>query len=418
MKTFKYFLEDFKSRSGFSVFGSSIFLKLIGFLLSIFVVRLLTKNEYGYMSIALSLMSIITGISGFGGNWTLLRYGSITDSFRNKLSLFFQLLNRGLFFNLLLFFLIYIISFILNDKFIPARKYLLILGLGVFTNYCFELIKSYFRILNKNIIFSKLNVLGSVILFALAFILTFLFEGLGYVAALVVAPLITFTICFKRINKKKYIKNVSFKKEYFSYGIYTGLGVIASQTIITSSPLIASFLNIDPDQIAILRTATIIPFNLLILPGIIMTTDYVHLSKLYLNPFELKKYYFNYLKTISVVFVIPFTILLIFHKYIIVFLFGIKYVESSNMFLVLLSSIFFSFLFRVPLGNILAAIGKANWNVIHALVWFILFLPMCYFFNEIYGIDGFAYAIATVIILSGFVSYWLFMKYIKMISKN
>lgn len=413
MKSLINFINDFRSRSGFSVFGSSIINKISGFILSIFIVRFLTKEDFGYVSFTLSIMSVLLSIAGFGGNWSLLRYGSITNSMSEKRSLFFSFLKLGTFFNVILFTFIYLSFFFLPEKFIPAKKYLSLVGLGIFTHYSFELLKSYFRVLNKNYIFAKLNIQSSFVLLLLVFIFAFFLQGYGYVLATVLAPLVCFLFYFFRIYNRSYIIDTNFRNEFISYGIYTGVGAIASQITITASPVIAGFLGVNPEQIALLKTATIIPFNLLIIPLIIMTTDFVHISKLHQNPQYLKDYYLNYLKTIFSLSILPFSLMIIFHKDILTLLFGNSYIESSEMFLILLISVFFSFMFRVPLGNILGSIGKANWNVVHSTIWFFLFIPLCYFLNLSFGIQGFAIAIATVIILSGFISLLLFFIFLR-----
>ena len=88
------------------------------------------------------------------------------------------------------------------------------------------------------------------------------------------------------------------------------------------------------------------------------------------------------------------------------------------MSLILNIGIFFSFLFRVPLGNILAAVGKANWNVAHTFLWLIIFVPTCFFVYPVWGMIGIAYSISFIFIFSGFISLAMFAYYLKIINKS
>ena len=78
----------------------------------------------------------------------------------------------------------------------------------------------------------------------------------------------------------------------------------------------------------------------------------------------------------------------------------------------LMIAVFFSSLFRTPLGNMLSAVGKSDWNVIHSIVWFILFIPLTIILFHLFGIDGIAISIAIVLIFSGFISLMMFNKYL------
>ncbi len=77
-----------------------------------------------------------------------------------------------------------------------------------------------------------------------------------------------------------------------------------------------------------------------------------------------------------------------------------------------------TFLFRVPLGNMLAAVGKAKWNSYSALIMLLINLILNYILIPKYGIAGAAYATVISISLSSIVSMILFIKYLKGIKKE
>lgn len=76
--------------------------------------------------------------------------------------------------------------------------------LGLYSFYILETMRSYFRIVNLNRTYSKINVYNSVILLLLTVCLTLLFKNYGYITALILAPLLTFFL----FRKKSLIYNL------------------------------------------------------------------------------------------------------------------------------------------------------------------------------------------------------------------
>ncbi len=108
-------------------------------------------------------------------------------------------------------------------------------------------------------------------------------------------------INFLLFRKKKYliynlVIRLKYLKEYWGYGIHTSVSAIANQIIFSIAPLLLGILNEPEHSIASFRVATIIPFNLLTLPGILMISDFSYLSRNYMDSNCLKRYYYNYLR--------------------------------------------------------------------------------------------------------------------------
>lgn len=74
------FIQDFLKRKGGYVLFSSYFAKLITFAISVFIIRLLPKEEFGYIAYASTIISFIAPFKGLGMDQGLLRYGSIAGS--------------------------------------------------------------------------------------------------------------------------------------------------------------------------------------------------------------------------------------------------------------------------------------------------------------------------------------------------
>lgn len=415
------FINDFRKRDGYSVFISTFLVKAINAFLSILIVRVLSQEEFGDISFAIAVTSVLSVFGGLGANWSLLRFGSSLNSQIKKLYLLKYSLKNGTSFTFFLIVLTICFSFFLPENLQNARIYLIILSFTLLTNFYYELIKSFFRIINKNKIYSKSNIFGSVIYFCLSIILALLFDGLGYSLALVLSPFIAFVIFYQKIYKlESFIESEigDNKKKFWSYGIYVGLGTIANQLLLSLGTILPGFLNASSEDLAIIRAATIIPLNLLIIPTIFLTTDFVYISKNHQDYNALKGYYLGYLKNLFLFSIIPFAILFLFNKKIVLLFFGAQYLESVEFMLILNISIFFSFFFRVPLGNILAAIGKANWNVLNSVLGLVLFIILVFLFFPSYGILSVAYIMSFIFILTGFISLFMFIYYLKSVQNS
>lgn len=417
------FIKSFLKRDGLSVLISTFLIKFIGMISSVLIVRILSQDAYGSISFAISIVGVLAAFEGLGSTYSLLRYGSRLSSNYDKYNLYRYSLKKGLLYSLLFIsIIILLIILFLPNNLKDSVGYIVILSCSIFTGFCFNLSLSYFRIIGRNKVYSFANVIGSLItsIFVIAF--AYFLKGYGYVIALTCAPLITFLYFRRRLlikgwGNSKIIKlkdHYTFSdKSFFQYGIHTGLGAVANLVTITAGPIIAGFLNATTTDLALFKVATIIPFNLMIFPTLIMTTDFVYISKNSSDPHIIKNYYVQYLKSIIAIFTIPFIILLYFNKDILTLLYGNTYQDAATMSLVLIISVYLSFLLRIPLGNMLSAVGKANWNSYHSIAWFIFVIPCSIIFYNIWGIAGVAYSIAIVLGFSGFVTLFLFSKYLK-----
>lgn len=408
------FVTGFIKRGGFSVLFSTALVKLSAALLSIVVVQLLSKEDYGILSYVLSIYAIAIVIAGFGGYFSLLRFGSIVSSFIKKKQYYFYTQQKGLKYVLIVVIMVVIYSFWVPQRMESACPLIILMSLGLYGYYILETMRSYFRIVNLNRVYSKINVYNSIILLLLTVILTLLFKNYGYIVALVLAPLFTFFLFRKKVTKTSFNNKIEIStKEYWGYGIHTSVSAIANQIIFSVAPLLLGIMNEPEHGIASFRVATIIPFNLLSLPGILMISDFSFLSRNYLNINCLRKYYYNYLKSIIPVSFVVFLLLIMYGDIVIETLFGNQYKDSIYMYKIFMVSTFFTFIFRNPLGNILLAVGKAKWNGYNSYISCFLYILFSVIFYKYWGAIAVAYALCVTFILSGIVSLFLFKYYIK-----
>lgn len=411
------FISGFIKRGGVAVLLSTALVKFSSAILSIVVVRLLSKEDFGVLSFVLSIYSIAIVIAGFGGNYSLLRYGSITSSLYERKLYYNYTLIHGFKYVAVVGILLCIFSFLyINQTNINSTQLILLIALSLFPFYALEILRSYFRIINQNRLYSKMNVWNSLVLFCLAILLTYILGVYGYVISLILSPLIIFLFYNKRLDALHLHPKINInRKEYWAYGLHTSISGIANQIIFSIAPFLLGVLGASEHEIAGFKVATIIPFTLLTLPGILMITDFNYIARNYKNVDLLKGYYRNYLKTIIPISFVIFTLLIIYSDWIIKVIFGSQYIDCVPMYRLFMVSTFVTYIFRNPLGNILLAVGKAQWNGYSTYIFCALYVFSSSILFRFLGTWGVAYCLSATFILSGFVSLGLYRFYINKI---
>lgn len=420
MDKIKQYLGSFSKRGGFHIFFSTIFLRIIQFVLGVLIIRLLSKDDYGNLSYALTITQLIIPFSGAGLYLSLLHFGSIQESIQKKVELFNFTLKRGFVYSILIMISMFALSGLVAIKMPGSVTYLRLFIIYIMSYYLFYTAISYLRIMKKNKAYAMSLLLNSILVFVLSLIGVFVAKGTGYIIGFSIAPLITGTIVLIAIKKKADQKTTAFfksndlsisKKDYTKYGMFSGLGNIASQMAWQLDTIMIGIILAQSDMVATYKVAALIPFSLVFLPSVFMQTDFVYIAEKYKD----RSYLLNYYKKYFVMFFIITSIILSVWYGLgtqIIKLFGPEYLEAQSLINILMINVATTFLFRVPLGNILAAVGKAKWNSYSAITMLFINLILNYILIPQYGIFGAAYATVLSIGLSSIIALILFIKYL------
>ena len=157
------YIKDFLSRSGSSVLLATIFSRLLSFTGSLIALKLIDNKELGVLLFAYSIIQFIIPIGGLGLHQSLIRYGALLKSKKEKEELFSYVLKKGIISSLLLIALTNIIGQFVPFQFENTYYYFFILSFSILTNFIFEIVKIQFRLQHKKQIvcesrvFSKFN---------------------------------------------------------------------------------------------------------------------------------------------------------------------------------------------------------------------------------------------------------------------
>lgn len=409
------YIKSFLERKGGRIIFSSFFTKLITFIISVYIIRVIPKEEYGFLVYAITIIAFIAPFKGFGIYQGLLRYGSISTSQQLKKYYFNRILFKGLLFSSILIVVLIALSPFIISNVKNSFLYLVILSFQLVTLLVIDTISIYARLVGLNKLYADISNYNNLLLLAFAIPLTYLFGSWGYVASLILAPLFySFYLIYKLklFTYNKELKPQHSTKEFLSYGFYMSLAGMLSQLLFAVDVILVGNMVKNAEQIAQYKTSNIIPFSLLVLPIAIINTDFVQLTqKAINNKKEVWTYYLNYLKIMGVISVF---VLLLFYFFSndMLRIFGKEYTNDNNLMFIFSIGAVGALLFRIPLGNILSIIGWPKVNTLLSLIILIINVIAGVYFINLYGVMGAAYTTIALMWLSGLLSLGAFIYFL------
>jgi len=426
MYKFRQSISSFTQRGGIHIFSSTILLRIVQFVLSVLLIRLLSKDQFGDLSYAFSITQLIIPFSGGGLYLSLLHYASIRSDAREKLALFNHTIRRGFVYSLLLVAIILLSAGLLTSTMPSSAIYLRLFCLYVLAYHFFHSIVSLLRVKKRNKAYAYSLTGNALLVLALSLTGILFANGKGYVIGFSLAPALTACIIFIAIKRKdkehyglfRHATDLPVKaRQYTRYGLFAGLGNVASQMAWQLDTIMIGILLAQSTQVATYKAASLIPFSLIFIPSVFMQTDFVYIAEKY----EQKQYLISYYKKYLMVFLLITAVILgIWYSCgdLIVRIFGPEYIDAKPLINILMINVFTTFLFRVPLGNMLAAVGKASWNSYSAMALLGINLLLNLWLIPLFGVYGAAYATVSSIALSSLLNVILFLVYLKQLDKK
>jgi len=413
---FRSFILSFLKNKGIHVFTSIVYTKLISFFITYLAIRLILKDEFGNITYSLQIISFIVPIMGLGAFQGLIRYGSKLKSQQQIYYLFNYTLKRGLVLTVLLSISIFVLSSFFTQNLPDSAIYLRIFSFQIIGLTLFEFIKNYFRLIKKNELYAKWEMVYYSVLFIISLGLIKYMGALGYVISLTVTPLIVSIIIILKYNLLKLnisgIDNYINVKEFWKYGIIVSFGMISTQLLYVVDVFMIANLTKDSASLAIYKAASLIPFSLRFIPFIFIKTDFVKLANNEKNRSFLLGYYLNYLKIF-----IPLSLILIVffygtREYWGVF-FGNDYKEVSDLIWIFPLALTSGYVLWVPISNMLKVTDKVHLNVYISVLALVINVVLNYFLIKEYGIYGAAWGTTISMWVSGVLALIVFYYYLK-----
>ncbi|QTE23986.1 polysaccharide biosynthesis C-terminal domain-containing protein [Polaribacter cellanae] len=377
----------------FSLFASWIALKLI------------PDATLGVVLFSYNIILFLLPVSGFGLHQSLLRFSAISKNNEEKNTIFLYVLKYGLIASLIIIFVVVIASLFIPFQFEKTQQYVIVFSLLIIPTFLFEIIRAQLRLNHDNKNYAYSEFLHSIILVVSVFGFTYFFDENGYVFALLITPLVTALVFLKKTNiifsRIKKIPQLNFS--FWKYGFFASLSNVITQLLIVVDILLIGFLLDDPEMVTKYRYISLVPFSLLFIPRVFITTDFVTITEKISD----KNYILNYIKSYLSFFTVLSVLMLFFVGYFsseILAIFNPNYIVYNTIFRVLILGIAGIFIFRNLFGNLLSSIGKAYINFYIAFLSLLLNVISNYYLIPKYGILGAAITSASLMWFTGILS--------------
>ena len=406
------FIREFIRNKGLMVFLSILVSRLSMLGINIIAARMITKDEFGLISLVFSVFAIFAPLTGLGSYQGLLRYGVLETSQDAKDNLSRYVFGKGLFNHLIIICIYIAISYIYTLRYGGIQIVILLFAVRLLGYYFQNFIESYFRIHHDNKMFAWIGMITGVGGFLMVLAGTWFWGMLGYLVALAVMPWLSF-LFYRREAFSGIITMPSINlKEFWRYSFHGGLTYFLSDILFSMDFMLIGFL-LDGHAIAMYKTAIILPMSLAILPQIFMQTDYPKLALKYADKSYLEFYLKNYYKIFIPLGIIILIVGFLLRDRIIPFIFGEQYAGNGIVFFIILAALVGNMWLRNLYGNLSSAIGKAQWNTYASLAAIVIILGLGVWLIPIMGIEGAAIGMAAAFTFTGLMTMILFHKYLR-----
>lgn len=392
------FLSNFFKQSGIWVASSFFVSKIAAFLLTLFMARILSKEDFGWVMYGLNYLGFFIPFIGFGSSHGTLRYAAIEKNYLEKQKIVAYSFSYGLIFNFLLNLLMLILAFVIFGK---GNQLLLVslFSIRLLGVFLLDQAKAEIRGNHNNKKFGQLDIYSNVLLLVSAFVSSYFFGVYGYIFSLCLSPFVVlFFHRFKISFDRTLFRNFT-EKEFWKFSVSMAFTNQLSELIFL---LDVFFIGIfmDNSAVAHYRIYSIIPFNLFFLAALFFQTAYPKLCENHQNNSYQLHFLFNFWKLMLPVSIVIFVVSFFGAAFILKF-FGNDYYQNTTVFKILIVAAISVLLLRTPFGYLLASKGKSVYNMVIAIVSILSLVVLIKPIISKFGLEGVAWLSLGNLILVG-----------------
>lgn len=388
----------------FDIFGSSIIVKIIGFMSSIILVRIVTKEAYGVFTVAWNIYSIAMLATGFGASYAILQLGcENSKDVQKKKDIFQYGWNYGFKANIIIGILVIILGLFFPFSIPAAAPLMRMMFLLPLIQFGVEYQSMYLRVEKKNRAYAIANIVnvGLVLLFSIVGACAT--QEKGFIIGRYVAYMILILLGIRLWNVPIHFRKTQIaeneKKDFRHVALVSMINGGISQLLYLIDVFILGIVLPNESIIASYKVATIIPTALSFIPTALVTYIFPYFTENRENGKWCLKRYLQVTEIMALVNGVISSILFIMAPFIIKLMYGTQYLDAIVPFRILAVNYFFSGTFRSIAGNLLVTQRKLGFNTFVAVVSGILNIFADVLFILKLGSDGAAYATLSIVIL-------------------
>lgn len=399
----------------FHIFIGNSLVKIVSMCSAILLPRILVpESVYGILGTVDNVNSYLILVNGFGLANSVLRFCAMKDEKIEKSAVFHFCLRLGLiidFIILIVFTPILMFSpFFANGNYGIAKQYILIACFIPILTYIQEIVMLYMRANTMNKMFSKISVLYTVLYAGFQVILAFFFSLKGVFIGRYIALSLVSAICFwllyhhQVLSDEKIKLSLAERKAILYYGIGTMITNAFSLIMPYNETLVVNLVLKDLSTTAYYKAASMIPSNLQYIATSVVVFVFPYFAKHTGDGRWIQK------NTYKVCFgmmglMIPIILVgYVLSPAVINIIYGVNYAPAIEIMKPMWIAFGINAVLRIPIGNILAALGELRFNMILSAFMCIIHAFFDYYFISNVGIGGAAFALIITYVLSGVIS--------------
>lgn len=402
------------------ILSSSFFNKACTFVGNVFVVRILTKAEYGTFGYADSIMAFIINFAGLGMTSGVLQFCSEQRDEREKLAYAKFGLNFGVLSSFILSVGCLVYGAFGSFSIHGSKLVFMVHSFYPVTYFLFSYYSVVFRYRKENKKYAFLTNINAVIYAVVEIIASYFVNEFGMVVALylstIIASMVGMRYMKKNMNPGEFRLNREQKLGIIRYSSYSFLSYAMTNLLLVLDIFLIGTLIADPATLAVYKIAVTIPLTMMIVPNSIVVFVYPYFAEHQKEYDWLKA---NFKKLIGNSIMVNFLIsgsLVIFAPFIISTIWGQAYMDAVTPFRILSLNYFVQGTFRFTTINIMNALNRVEVVLIANIAAVVIDLGLDLWLIPRYGMIGAAVAtlstvtITTLILLPSMAKYFLKLK--------
>lgn len=416
---------DYLKKDVTRVLFATAFNKVLSLLLSIIIVRMLTKAEYGLYTFAFNKIAIALIFSGLGIISGVMQYCSEDRDDDEKRSMYRFGFFYGISVNVVLSICLFLYGVFAPIKLEGAAKYIQYLSAVPVFSFLYEYGNIYLRTQNRMTQYANSTNINTLAYLIASVALTFMMGLNGYVLGYYVSFAIALVYIVSISSKNsEFHRYVSIRKEPSIYKSLLKFSTICALTNSLSSLLnyigveLVGFVVPDPEILASYKIGIGIPDNASFITLAIITALYPSFAKNQVDYQWLKQHTKKLLLGLATLNGFVAIAMFIGAKPIINILYGPDYMDAVPLLQIAAVGFLISSVFRIPFGNLLLAMRKVRFNLLVCVICGLINIVFNLLLIPRYGSLGAAYTSIIVAVVSGVMSTTRYVIYLKEIKKQ
>lgn len=419
MSRLKSVVQNLKSDVSRVLIASGIN-KLISLLLSIVIVRILSKEEYGLFSFAFNKVSIIMVFSGFGITSGILQFCSESISLEKKKQYYKFGLVFGVIANLILCLLLFLYGATGSMEMQGSTEYLFYLVMLPLVAFCYEFGNTVLRTQDHMVEYANSTNINSVVFAAVSILLAVLIGVYGYIIGYYTSYIIAVGyIMWVLFSGQGLGIWKSIKIQWLDIKPLLSFSIICMLTNSLSNVL--GYIDLEmvgqiipnAEVLAAYKIGSGIPSQATFITAAIVTAVYPNFAKNQGNYPWLKTNISKLLLGLLVINGIVAAVLFFGAELIIQILYGPEYSDAVLMLKISSVGYLLSSTIRIPFGTLLLSMRKVSFNLVVCAISGVLNVILDLLLIPKYGSMGAVFTSVIVILVSGVMSSTRFVMYIK-----